>query len=121
MPKPKRQATPATEKEFTLSEIRAANLARNNALNPHAEVMTGENYASSATEKLARLPEAIKVVESGGASDPFLVKRLLVNALLDLDLAAQSLGVNLNQAVPEIFNEESAARKCPITFDYLDE
>lgn len=110
-----KQKEPKPGKEFTLTEIRAANGAREQLVNDLWETMPPEARVGETVGLLNRIPEALSIDEP---TDALLVQRLFVNAFLALDLAAQSAGVNLNESTPIIFNEESQKRKLPVELEY---
>lgn len=111
------QKKPATAKEFTLTEIRAAAVERFNEIyGEDAEKITAQTHAAQAAKALTQFRDAIHVENP---SDPLVVKRLLVNAYLRLDLCAHAAGVNLNETIPLIFNEEGEKIKSHVELEYL--
>lgn len=117
MAKTSKQATPEKNREFTFTEIRAANIARIPHIEPGWESIRTDQRAKMAIGMLERIPEAVNVDEP---TDPLIVERLAVQAFLELDLMCWKLGINLNQAVPMIFNDESQRRKIDIELDYIE-
>lgn len=111
------QKKPEAKREFTLTELRAAAVARFNEIyGDDAEKITPDSHARQATKALVQFREAIQVENP---TDPLIVQRLLVNAYLRLDLAAHAASVNMNEAIPLIFNEEGEKIDSSVELEYL--
>ncbi len=102
---------------LTFSELRAANVARDNAMWPGEASWTENDWAVAVAGEVGEMCNLLKKRKRGDLVMDADIAKEMADAVTYLDLLANKLGIDLGKSVRDKFNEVSDRNQSPVKLD----